>query len=322
MWHMPDEWERLDAPAVIPHRAVSVGHATPGTESVRPLRLRRSRSQVLSALDAGGSMLQQRGRDLLVGASLLLLPVVALNLWATSQVFDRTGATTLTAFGGDAVGTGVEDVAAMLAVVFASLATAIVGCFTSMVLLGERFGPPVALRPALAGTMRRLPTVVVAWAVGHAWVPFLATWSLASPSDSLSARLVLVLPLASFFASATLFVVPVIVGERLGPFGALKRGWRLFRMRSGSAFGFVLSATIIGSLLLAGIAFLPSLAEAAGFITFGGYLWLAQGISSQLAVIVVVPLVALATAQLYVLVRIDAEGLDIALDADAAFGVR
>lgn len=319
MWHMPDEWERLDAPAVIPRHNPSVGGGSAG-ESARPLRLRRSRSQVLSALDAGGSMLQQRGRDLLVGASLLLLPVVALNLWATSQVFDRTGATTLTAFGGDDVGTGIEDIAAMLAVVFASMAAAIVGCFTSMVLLGERFGSPVALRPALAETMRRLPTVVVAWAVGHFWVPFLATWSLASPSSSLASRLFLVVPLATFFAATTLFVVPVIVGERLGPFAALKRSWQLFRMRAGSSFGFVLSASIVGSLLLAGIAFLPSLAEVAGFITFGDYLWLVQGITSQLAVIVVIPLVALATAQLYVLVRLDAEGLDITLDADAAFG--
>lgn len=267
-------------------------------------------------------MLQQRGRDVLVGAALLLVPVVALNLWATSQVFDRTDATTLTALGGDDVGTGVEDVAAMLAVVFASMAAAIVGCFASIVLLGERFGAPVALRAALAATMRRLPTVVVAWAIGHLWVPFLATWSLASPSDSLAARLFLVLPLATFFATATLYVVPAIVGEQLGPVAALKRSWRLFRMRTGSALGFVLSATIIGSLLLAGIAFLPALLEAAGFITFGNYLWLAQGLASQVAVIVVVPLVALATAQLYVLVRLDAEGLDIMLDADAAFGAR
>ena len=265
-------------------------------------------------------MLQRRGRDLLVGSSVLLLPVVALNLWATSQAFDRTGSTTLTAFGGDDVGTGLEDVAAMLAVVCASLAAAVVGCFAAIVLLADRFGHPAGLRPALAGTMRRLPTVLIAWAIGHIWVPFLATWSLSGSSGDAGARLFLVIAPALFFTSATLLVVPALVGERLGPFAALRRSWRLTRLRTGSALGFVCTSTLVGGLLLAGITYLPALAEVSGFLTFGDYLWLVQGIASQLGVIIVVPLIALATAHLYLLLRVDAEGLDIALDADAAFG--
>ncbi len=253
---------------------------------------------------------------------MLLLPVVALNLWVTSQVFDRTGSTTLTALGGDDVGTGIEDVAATLAVVFASLAAAVIGSFAAVVLLADRFGVPTSLRPALGRTVRRLPAVAVAWAGTHIWVPFFATWTLSSRSDDVASRLFVVLAVGAIVASMTLFVVPVMMAEALGPFGALKRSWRLFRLRAGSAIGFVVSSTLIGTLLLAGIAFLPALAEAAGFITFGDYLWLAQGVSSQLGVIVVVPLVALATAELYLLVRLDAEGLDIVLDADAAFPPR
>jgi len=275
---------------------------------------------VLAALDAGGSMLQRRGRDLLVGSSLLLLPIVALNLWATSQAFDRTGATTLTAFGGDDVGTGLEDVAAMLAVVCGSLAAAVVGCFGAIILLGERLGRPVDLRSALAGTMRQLPTVLVAWAVGHFWLPFVATWSLSGTSSDSSGRLFFAVIVATSFATATLLVVPVIVGERLGPLAALRRSWRLMRSRTSSALGFVCTSFCVGALLLAGITGLPSLAEVFGFITFGDYRWLAQGVMSQLGVIVVVPLTGLATAHLYLLFRVDAEGLDIALDADAAFG--
>ena len=265
-------------------------------------------------------MLQRHGRDVLVGSSMLLLPVVALNLWATSQAFDRTGATTLTAFGGDDVGTGLEDVAAMLAVVCASLAAAVVGCFCSIVLLADRFGHPAGLRPALAGTMRRLPTVLVAWAIGHAWVPFLATWSLSSTSGDTSGRVFLGIPVALFFTTATLLTVPAIVGERLGPVAALRRSWRLSRLRTGSALGFVCTSFIVGGLLLTGITYLPTLAEVSGFLTFGDYRWLAQGVASQLGVIIVVPLIALATAHLYLLLRVDAEGLDIVIDADAAFG--
>lgn len=275
---------------------------------------------MLAALDAGGSQLQRRGRDLLVGSSILLLPIVALNLWATSQVFDRTGATTLTAFGGDDVGTGIEDVAALLALVCGSLAGAVVGAFGAIILLADRLGSPVGLRPALAGTLRRLPTVVVAWAVGHVWLPFVATWSLSGTGGEGAGALLLAVPIATFFATATLFVVPVIVGERLGPFAALRRAWRLARARTASALGFMCLSFVVGALLLVGITSLPALAEVTGFITFGDYRWLVQGVMSQLAVIIVVPLLGLATAHLYLLFRVDVEGLDIVLDADAAFG--
>ncbi len=267
-------------------------------------------------------MLQRRGRDLLVGSSLLLLPVVAFNLWVTTVAFDRGGSITLTAFGGDDVGTGVDDVAAILAVVCASFAAAAVGCFASAVQISERFGVAVGLGSALHSTVRRLPAVLVAWAIGHLWVPFFATWALASRSDDVVGRLVVVLPVGALFSAATLYAIPVMVAERTGPLRALQRSWRLTRMRSGASFGFVLSSALLGSLLFAGITFLPALAESGGFITFGSYTWLAQGITAQLAVIVVVPLVALATGEMYLAVRLDAEGLDIALDADAAFGQR
>lgn len=253
---------------------------------------------------------------------MLLVPVVALNAWATAQAFDRSGATTLTAFGGDAVGTGIEDVAAVMAVVFASCSAAVVGFFAATVLIGERFGAPVGLWSALRLTIRRLPAVLVAWTIGHAWLPFLATWALSSPSADFGGRLVLIVPLAGLMSTFTLLTVPAMVAESAGPIRALRRSTRLTRGRFGPAFAFVFSSTVIGSLLLAGIGFLPALAEVTGFITFGGYTWLAQGLATQLGVIVVVPLIALGTAQMYLTVRLDAEGMDITMDADAAFGPR
>lgn len=310
-------WARLDTPAVTPRPA-----ATPGAAPTRRLRLRRNRTHILSALDGGGTILQRRARDVLVGSSLLLLPLVALNLWATSLAFDRTGSTTLTAFGGDDVGTGIEDVAALLVVVLASFAAALVGYLAATILITDRFGRTVTLRAALGATVRRLPVLVVAWALGHFWVPFFATWSLSSPSGDTGGRLTLVAMAAAFLASATLLVVPVMAAEHLGPWKALRRAWRLARLRFGSVLGFVLGSSAVGGLLFAGIAYLPALAELAGFVTFGDFGWLAQGIAAQLAVIIVVPLVALATAQLYLEVRLDAEGMDIVLDADVAFGRR
>jgi hypothetical protein len=312
----PTAWAQVDAPAATP-RSVA---AQSTIAAPRPIQLRRSRNHVLSSLDDGGKMLQRRGRDLLVGSSLLLLPVVALNLWATTLAFDRGGSTTLTAFGGDDVGTGIDDVAAVLAVVCASFAAAVIGCFTSAVLFSERFGAPVGLWPAIQSTVRRLPVVFVAWAIGHLWVPFFATWALASRSDDVVGRLFVVIPIGALFSTATLYAIPVMVAERTGPLRALQRSWRLVRTRSVASLGFICSSALLGSLLFAGITFLPALVESGGFVTFGSYTWLAQGITGQLGVIVVVPLVALATAEMYLAVRLDAEGLDIALDADAAFG--
>ncbi len=265
-------------------------------------------------------MLQRRGRDMLVGSSLLLLPIVALNLWTTTLAFERDGSTTLRAFGGDDVGTGIEDVAAVLVVLFASLAAAVVGFLVATMSIADRFGGRVTLQRALRSTLRRLPAVLTAWAVGHLWLPFFATWSLSGGSDDLVARLVLVVPLATCLATVTLLVVPVMVAEHAGVWRALKRAWRLTRLRFGAAFGFVVSSSLIAAALLAGITYLPALLEVGGFLTFGGYTWLAQGMAAQLAMIVVVPLIALATAELYIEIRLDAEGMDIALDADLAFG--
>lgn len=267
-------------------------------------------------------MLQRQARDLLVGSSLLLLPVVAINLWATTQVVDGSGSFALTAFGGDAVGTGIEEVAAVLAVVCASLAAAVVGLFAATILIADRFGQPTTLRAALRSTLRRLPAVLVAWLLSHVWVPLFALWALSGRAEQVGGRLFLAAMLGAVFTSITLFVVPVLVAEGRGPFAGLRRSWRLFRMASGTALGFVLVSSLLGSLLLAGIAAVPALLQTGGFITFGDYLWLAQGITGQLGVIIVVPLIALATAYLYVLVRLDVEGLDIVIDADRAFGRR
>jgi len=82
----------------------------------------------------------------------------------------------------------------------------------------------------------------------------------------------------------------------------------------------VVASTVLGGLLLVGVASIPVLLEWTGFVTFGEYTWLATAIAAQLGVIITVPLIALATAQMYIEVRLDAEGMDLALDADAAFG--
>ena len=93
-------------------------------------------------------------------------------------------------------------------------------------------------------------------------------------------------------------------------------------MRFGAAFGFVVACSVLAVLLFSFIAFLPQLAEATGLVTFGSYMWLVQGVTTQLALLVVIPFTAIATTQLYLQIRVHAEGLDLVVAADRAFGRR
>ncbi len=295
----------------------------PRNGTVRQLRLRRSRSPVIAALDGGGDVFQRRGRDLLVAAAILIAPMLLLNLWATILVFDRLDGSgpSLPGFNDDAT-TGVEELTVLVALVVASLTAAVVGVFAATILVGERFGSPVGLRQGLWSTVRRLPAATVGWALGHWWLLLADAWLVGARGDQLVGRLLLVAPVVACLSVPVLFVVPVLVAEHVGPLRALRRSWRLARMRFGAAFGFVIASSTVGGLLMVGLATLPALLEWSGFVTFGGYTWLAQGVAAQVGALIVVPLVGLATAQMYLEVRLDAEGMDIMIDADAAFGRR
>jgi hypothetical protein len=310
-------WEPLEGDDTAAARPPAAHRSSP----TRRLRLRRSRNPVLAALDGGGDVWQRRGRDMLVGAVILIAPMVALNLWTTVLAFDRLDGSgpSLPGFNDDAT-TGIEEVALLLALLLASLTAAVVGIFAATILVGDRFGTTVGLRQALWSTLRLLPVAVAAWVVGHWWLPLVDAWVIGARSDEVGGRLFLALPVALVATSLLLYVGPVIVAERVGPLRALRRSWKLARMRFGSSVGFVASSTVLGALLLVGMASLPALLEWTGFITFGEYTWLANGIAAQLGVIITVPLVALATAQMYLEVRLDAEGMDLTLDTNAAFG--
>jgi hypothetical protein len=96
----------------------------------------------------------------------------------------------------------------------------------------------------------------------------------------------------------------------------------LARSRFGAAFAFVLACGLLGGLLFLFIAQLPALLEQTGLVTFGSFGGVVQGITTQIALLVVIPLSALATAQWYLQVRVVSEGIDLSMAADRAFGAR
>ncbi len=317
-------WERVDAAAVTPSSTSgsASGTASDPVRTPSTLRLRRSRGPVIAALDGGGAVFQRRIRDVLVGSAVILVPMVALDVWLSIIAFDRLDPddTSLPSFFTGDAGTGIEDVAVWLAAVFVSFATAVVGHFAAQILLGERFRNPVSLGRGLAITVRRLPAITVAWLSTHWWFPLVALLVVSADSDAIGALGFFIVPLVWFASSATLLVVPAMVGERIGPLAAVRRGVRLARLRFGVCLFFVALSTLLSALLLIGVATLVPLLESFGFVEFGRADGIVEGITVQMAVLVVVPLFALGTAQAYVEVRVAGEGLDLAIDADAAFG--
>ncbi len=314
-------WERLDAAAATP-RALSSQSGVGDGRRATSYRLRRSRGPLLASLDGGGSILQRRLRDVIVGAAVILGPAVALNVWVTILGYDRLDpdSSALPSFISDDTGGGIEDLATWMSIVFVSLVTAVVGYFAAQILLGERFRNPVSLSRALSRTARRLPSIVAAWALTHWWYPIMVLIVVTADSDVVGLWVFLFIFVAWFCSAATLLVIPAMAGERLGPLAAAKRNWHLVKLRYGLCLLFVLVATTLGSCLLFGIATLVPLLEQFGFLELGNAGWIVQSVMVQLAVLVVVPLIALGTAQAYLEVRLDGEGLDLQIDAGRAFG--
>ncbi|MFK7916698.1 MAG: hypothetical protein AB8G14_01360 [Ilumatobacter sp.] len=311
-------WAPVETSASTPRSAaVAVARKNGGIA----LRLRRSRRPVLAALDGGGEIMQRRLRDVMVGAAVILVPAVALNIWVSVLGYDRVDPndSAIPAIFDD-TSSGIEDLAVLIATVFVSLATAVVGFFAAQILLGERFWTPVSLGRALARTFRRLPRIAAAWALTHWWFPLMALIVVTANQDVAGLWIFLFTFVAWFSSAATLLVIPTMVGEKLGALASARRSWRLVKLRYGLCLVFVLAATLVSTLLLIGIATLVPLLEEFGFLELGDATWLVQSVMVQLAVLVVVPLVALGTAQAYLEVRLGGEGLDLQIDADAAFG--
>jgi hypothetical protein len=313
-------WTELGAPAPQPVKTDAAAAAPRPT-----LRLRRHQRPILGALDTAGATLQRHAREALLGPGLLLVPLAILDVIVSNLVYDRFASfddavVSLPEFvGGVDSATGAETLLAYVAIVTASLATAVVGGYATVLVLRRSNGLPVTLRPCLAGTVRRLHVLVIAWVIGHVWMVLGSLVLVQLSAGDLAPLALLAAPIAAFLVIVTLSVSPVIVAERAGVFRALRRSARLVRLRPGSATGLVALSILLGGGLRALITWMPQMIEATGFLTFAGATWLAEGVAGQIAPLVVVPWIALATANLYLQVRMDAEGLDLLVESERIF---
>jgi hypothetical protein len=317
------DWAGIESGGTPPPRRAVVAAARLGG-SRRSSRLRRLDRTVAGSIDEGAHLLQQHGRLLVLGTAAFVVPIVALNLWATVLAYDRfddfdDAVPALPEFAGAGSGaTGVEDVLAVLAFVATGLGAAYVGGYCAAFLVHREFGVLTARR-VMATTLRRLPALTIAWLAGHALTLLLVWVAVGGASVGWAALAVLV---AYVMSSLTLFVSPVIVTEQVGPRRGLQRALRLAQARYGEALAFVALTTLVGAAVRFGIAYLPRTLTWIGLVTFGDVGWLVEGIAGQVGQLVSVPLVGIASARYYLEVRMHAEGLDIAIEADRVFAAR
>jgi hypothetical protein len=273
-------------------------------------------------------MVQRGFREVVAGSAFIILPGVALTLMATTLTFDRyqtlkgSVVSVPELFSGRRAATGVEELLAYVGLALNNLAACLVGGYVATLVVRRQTGVALSIRAGYRAMLPRLHVLFIAWVIGHCWIP-LAGLTLAHVRGSGWLPLIVFgAPIAVVLSTMTVLAAPAIVVERLGPLKGLGRSWRLARLNFRTLFAFVIGSAVIGLLVQYGIAYLPRLMQAVGLISFGRFGWLIEGVAGQLGRLVSVPLVAAATAFVYLELRMTKEGMDIVIDADRAFGPR
>jgi hypothetical protein len=327
-----------DAIGAAPHQPAAGATRSSGAAVVadhpgaptRGVRLRRSSRPILGAFDDGGVLFQRHTRTAVLGSAVVLAPAIVLQIVLEQMVYRRLDdlgvaddvvVSVADLFGGVDAATGIESVVGFVAVLVNSLAVALAGGLAATICLRDAAGLPCDLGATWRATVRFLPKLTVAWMFGHSWMVLGSLLLVQVPSGAIAPFAIVAGPFLLVLVSATALVSPVVVVERLGPWAAVKRSLRLFRRRWTTVCGFVLLCTLLGGGLRYGIASLPALAEETGLVTFGGATTAVTGVASQIGLLLVVPLVALATARFHLQLRMDAEGLDLLTERSRVFPV-
>ena len=296
-----------------------------GIGSRRLRCLRRHQHPILGPFDLGGTVFQRRAREAVLGSAVVVVPAVAIGLVVSNLMFERFAefddlvVLVPELVGGIDAATGVETLLAFITIAANALAVALAGGYLMELVLRHDAGVSISIGTVWRSMWRRIPALTVAWLIGHAWVLLASVVVVRTKLGDWLGFAVIAGPLVLWLLTMTVLVSPVIVAERIGPFAGLRRAFRLGRRRPGVMFGFVVLCALVGGGLRLSIGAIPTLLEQSGLFTFGRFAGLAEGIAAQVSQLVIVPLVGLATAQLYLQLRMDVEGLDLVVECDTAF---
>jgi len=281
-------------------------------------RLRRTDRLVIGSFDGAAHVFQRHARSIVLGSAALMVPMMGLNL-ALSLVAFRDFDSFDSLFA-DKGFVGVESGTVFFTVLVQSFTAHLLGAYAAVFVVDHQMGGSPRMRHGLMAVARRLPMLSATWLLSHWWAVLIALLAVNAPTIAAGAFVVLA-PLAVLLSAFVVVTVPVLMTERLGV-RSIGRAIRLVRTRFGAAYGFVVLCTLLGGSLFGFISQLPVLLEATGLVTFGSIGYLVQGVAMQVALLVVLPLVAVATAQFYLQLRTHVEGLDLVLAADRAFGAQ
>ena len=262
---------------------------------------------VSDVLDGAFAILKAAPATIIAFTAIFAVPVQLLGAWLQRDLLG--GASFLDMFEqGDASLSGIDQ-------------GSMNSTWAQMVLL---FGPSLALVFVASGIVR----LVGAWHVGRdltlgdllrgslplAW-PLLAAWVLVHLADGVG------MLLCGFPALAvmTWFLVtaPVIGAEGLGPIKAMRRSARLVARRFWPVMGLTLLSSIVAMLFGYALGLVPTTLSL--LLGTDGYGWLLTAASGILTSLITMPIVAATTVLIYLDLRVRTEGLDIELDAAAAF---
>lgn len=279
-------------------------------------RLRRTDRLVLGSFDGAAHVFQRSARGIVLGSAVLMVPMMAINLLLSVVAFrDFDSFDSLFV---DRGFVGVESSTVFFGVLVQSFTAHLLGAYAAVFVVDHQMGGAPTIRRALGAVLRRLPMLLLTWVLTHWWAMLVALLAVNAPVVA-AATIVFIAPVVALLSAFVLVVVPVLMTERQGV-RSIGRGIRLARGRFGAVFGFVVLCGLLGGALFVFIGQLPMLLESTGLVTFGSIGYLVQGVTVQVALLVVLPLVAVATAQFYLQLRVHVEGLDLVLAADRAFG--
>lgn len=261
---------------------------------------------VSDVLDGSFSILKAAPATIIAFTAIFSVPVQVLGAWMQRDLLG--GASLIDMFSeGDTSLAGIDQGGG--------------GTWAQLVLL---FGPSLALVFVASGLVR----LVAAWHVGRDLTlrellrgtapmagPLLGSWLLVHLAEGLG------LLLCGFPALIvmTMFLVtaPVIGAEGLGPVAAMRRSSRLVRRRFWPVMGLTILSSIVAMLFGYALGLVPTLL--ALVVGTAGYGWLLTAASGILTALITTPIVAGITVLIYLDLRVRTEGLDLELDAAAAF---
>lgn len=262
---------------------------------------------VSDVLDGSFSILKAAPATIIAFTAIFAVPVQILGAWLQRDLLG--GASLLDTFNrGDASLTSVDQGGGGSA-------------WAQLVLL---FGPALVLVFVASGLVR----LVAAWHVGRDLTlrellrgtapmaaPLLGSWLLVHVAEGLG----LLLCGLPALAVMTLFLVtaPVIGAEGLGSVAAMRRSSRLVRRRFWPVMGLTILSSIVAMLFGYALGLVPTTLSL--LIGTGGYGWLLTAASGILTSLITTPIVAGITVLIYLDLRVRTEGLDLELDALAAF---